>query len=284
MGQKFTYVWLLQVFEAAANVGIGFAGLILTKRTSGLPMDMFAMTGATQVIAKYCTNAALASGLSFPVATLAKSGKMVPVMIGSLFIGGAKYSLREYLQVASIVVGTCVVSLSGGKSKAGQDSTLGLVFILGSLVCDGLTGGVQKRLKKKCAERGNSPGPYDFMFWTNFFMMLVAIVFAFGLGEVGPGMAFITTHPEIMSYVIKFSVLSAIGQSFIFYTIATFDPLMCSTVTTTRKIFSVLYSLIFKGHSLNPVGWAGVILASAGVLSELVGKSSKPKPADIKKV
>jgi UDP-galactose transporter B1 len=34
---------------------------------------------------------ALANGLSFPVATLAKSGKMAPVMIGSLILGGASY-------------------------------------------------------------------------------------------------------------------------------------------------------------------------------------------------
>ena len=62
------------------------------------------------------------------------------------------------------------------------------------------------------------------------------------------------------------------GQSFIFYTIATFDPLVCTTVTTTRKIFSVLLSIFLKGHSLPPAGWAGVALASAGILAEAAGK------------
>merc|ERR1711982_158652 len=65
----------------------------------------------TQVSAKACTSLALANGLSFPVATLAKSGKMAPVMAGSLLLGGATYSVREYLQVAAIIGGTAIVSL-----------------------------------------------------------------------------------------------------------------------------------------------------------------------------
>ena len=67
---------------------------------------------------------------------------------------------------------------------------------------------------------------------------------------------------------------SAIGQSFIFYTVATFDPLVCSTVTTTRKIFSVLLSIFTKGHNLSTSGWAGISLAISGILSEMQAKYS----------
>ena len=73
-GGKFKEVWFLQVLEAACNVAVGFAGLCVTSGTKGLPQKLFALSGASQVLAKYCTNAALANGLSFPVATLAKSG------------------------------------------------------------------------------------------------------------------------------------------------------------------------------------------------------------------
>jgi len=38
---------------------------------------MFALSGATQVCAKAFTSLALASGVSFPVVTLAKSGKPI---------------------------------------------------------------------------------------------------------------------------------------------------------------------------------------------------------------
>jgi UDP-galactose transporter B1 len=161
-GTAFKQAWFLQVLEALANVIVGFAGMILTGATPGIPLKMFAISGAAQVSAKACTSLALANGLSFPVATLAKSGKMAPVMAGSLLLGGASYDLREYLQVLAIILGTAVVSM--GKKKGGSpSSTMGVVYIILSLALDGVTAGFQKRLKTETAKVGVKPKPYDFM-------------------------------------------------------------------------------------------------------------------------
>eukprot|EP00557_Chaetoceros_sp_GSL56_P014524 CAMPEP_0176485968 /NCGR_PEP_ID=MMETSP0200_2-20121128/5321_1 /TAXON_ID=947934 /ORGANISM="Chaetoceros sp., Strain GSL56" /LENGTH=327 /DNA_ID=CAMNT_0017882645 /DNA_START=594 /DNA_END=1577 /DNA_ORIENTATION=- len=274
-GTAFKQAWFLQVLEALANVIIGFAGMQLMGPTPNIPLTMFGISGASQVTAKACTSLALANGLSFPVATLAKSGKMAPVMAGSLLLGGAKYSVREYLQVAAIIGGTAIVSM--GKKKGGSNSLLGVVYIILSLALDGVTAGFQKRLKASTAKVGVKPKPYDFMFWTNLFMCLTAAVVALGLGEFTSGLAFCTANPEILSKIVKFSLCSAVGQSFIFYTIANFDPLVLSTVTTTRKIFSVLLSIFLKGHSLSATGWSGIALACGGIMSEMQSKSSGKK-------
>jgi solute carrier family 35 (UDP-galactose transporter), member B1 len=259
--------------EALANVIIGGIGMQLSGRTRNLPQDVFALSGATQVCAKAFTSLALSSGISFPVVTLAKSGKMVPVMIGSLLLGGAKYSIREYLAVAAIIAGTCIVSM-GKKSSGPSSSVLGLAFILLSLTCDGITGGLQKRLKKKTSELGLKLKPYDLMFWTNLYMALTAAVIAVFMREALPGLKFCVDNPVIFDKILKFAVCSAVGQSFIFYTISNFDPLVCTTVTTTRKVFSVLLSIFLNGHSMSTQGWAGLSLASLGILSELQDKSS----------
>ena len=162
-GSSFKQAWFLQVLEAFANVVVGYAGLLLTGgMTPNMPKKYFALSGCTQVSAKAFTSLALANGLSFPVATLAKSGKMVPVMIGSLLLGGAKYSTREYLQVLAIVLGTAIVGM-GKKKASGESSAMGVFFILGSLVFDGVTGGVQKKLKAETALRpGYVPGDLSF--------------------------------------------------------------------------------------------------------------------------
>jgi UDP-galactose transporter B1 len=275
-GTSFKQAWFLQVLEAMANVIIGFLGMQITGPTKGIPLKMFGISGAAQVTAKACTSLALANGLSFPVATLAKSGKMAPVMAGSLLLGGATYSGREYFQVALIIGGTAVVSM-GKKKGESSSSAMGVFFIVMSLVLDGVTAGFQKKLKVETAKAGVKPKPYDFMFWTNLFMALTALVVAGGLGEFASGIAFCTNHPEIMSKIVKFSICSAVGQSFIFYTIANFDPLVLSTVTTTRKIFSVLLSIFLKGHTLSPIGWSGIAMACSGILSEMQAKMSGSK-------
>jgi UDP-galactose transporter B1 len=116
-GTKFTMAWYLQVLESLANVIVGTGALILMGVTGNgygvsssedganmrkgrlwwwggtpnLPKKPFLSRGFSQVCSKGFTSLALANGLSFPVATLAKSGKMAPVMLGSLILGGAKY-------------------------------------------------------------------------------------------------------------------------------------------------------------------------------------------------
>ena len=277
-GTSFKQAWFLQVMEALANVVIGFLGMQLTGPTQGIPLRMFGISGAAQVSAKACTSLALANGLSFPVATLAKSGKMAPVMAGSLLLGGATYTLREYIQVAAIIGGTAIVSMGKKKSSSGGDNSLmGVFYIVLSLVLDGVTAGFQKRLKTETAKVGVKPKPYDFMFWTNLFMCLTAVCIAGVLGEIASGGAYLVANPEIMGKIARFAVCSAVGQSFIFYTIANFDPLILSTVTTTRKIFSVLLSIFLKGHSLSLMGWSGIGLSVSGILSELQAKASSKK-------
>ena len=273
-GESFRQVWFLQALEALFNVCVGFLGLAVTGGSSKqLPLKLLGCTGATQVLAKYCTNAALARGVSFPVVTLAKSGKMVPVMMGSLLLGGASYSLRQYLQVIMIVGGTAVVSFSKRKGSSNDGgTTLGLAFIVASLAFDGVTGGVQKRVKMEASKRGVLPKPYDYMFWTNVYMLLTALVFAALQQELPSGIAFCTANPEILTKIVAFALCSAVGQSFIFYTIANFDPLVCTTVTTTRKIFSVLLSILLKGHTINATGWAGISMACAGILADVFSK------------
>lgn len=230
------------------------------------------------VSAKACTSLALANGLSFPVAILAKSGKMAPVMAGSLLLGGASYTPREYLRVVAIIGGTVIVSL--GKRSAGEsNSRLGVFFICLSLALDGVTAGFQRRFKVEATKADVKPQPFDYMFWSNFFMCITATFVSLGLGELQPGVTFCKDNPEIMSIISKFAMCSAVGQSFIFYTIANFDPLVLSTVTTSRKIFSVLLSILLKGHSLSWTGWSGILLACGGIASELGfdGKTEKKK-------
>jgi len=278
-GEKFEFPWLLQVMEAAANVVLGFLCMVVMEGTRFgqiLPLGIqvpYLISGALQVSAKYCTTASMIAGVSFPVATLAKSSKMVPVMIGSLLLGKASYGFRDYLHVSLIVGGTAAVSMAG-KSKAGESSVIGLAFLGAALACDGIVGGTQKGLKAALKEKSMTERSFEMQFFTNFYMTITAIVFVFGMGELEPGLAFLKKNPGIFNDIMKFAACSAVGQAFIFYMISSFDPLVCTTVTTTRKVFSVLLSIFTKGHKLNEQGWAGIGLACFGILGELQHKYS----------
>ncbi|CAE7350109.1 meigo [Symbiodinium natans] len=267
-GRRFTAVWFLQMVDALMNMAVGYVGRHVQGSTAGLPQEFLVAAGVGQVLSKYCTSAALAAGLSFSVATLAKSAKMLPVMIGSLFLGQAEFTLRQYVQAAFIVAGTSIVSLTEGRSKkAGGSSKIGLLFITCALCCDGVVGGVQKRLKVECRKTDQQVRPYDLMFWTNLYMAITSFLFALR-AELREGVIFCLANPNFAQQVIKLSVCGALGQASVFYTIANFDSVVCAAVTTTRKLMSVLISVL-EGDGLPPMGWLGIGVSSIGIAGEL---------------
>lgn len=62
-------------------------------------------------------------------------------------------------------------------------------------------------------------------------------------GQLTEGAAFCQAHPATLSSLAWLSLTSALGQNFIFLTIQLFDALVLTTVTTTRKFFTILLSV-----------------------------------------
>lgn len=274
---KFNGVWFLQFLEALSNVLISLVGLLVLGMSSGVKMRSLLEAGVTQVFAKAFTNLALENKVSFPIVTLAKSGKMIPVMAGSLIFGNASYTIEVYLTVLCIIIGTSIVSM-GKKSHGGDSSSyMGLAFIALSLICDGITGGKQKQFQdvNKDAKGKATYNSYDMMFYTNLTMSIVALVVSFAnRGEFLNSLAFCQQHPEVLSKIGRFCLCSAIGQSFVFFIISEFDSLTVTTVTTTRKVFSVLLSIFLNGHKMEQLQWFGLGLACAAILFEIYQKSA----------
>jgi len=86
---------------------------------------------------------------------------------------------------------------------------------------------------------------------------------------------FVQRHPFVVYQIITFSIASALGQFFIFVMVSDFGPLPCSIVTTTRKFFTVLASVIFFGNVLTGLQWLGATAVFAGLALDSVygGKS-----------
>ena len=63
------------------------------------------------------------------------------------------------------------------------------------------------------------------------------------------------------------------GQVFIFFTITGPGPLVCTTITTTRKFFTILLSVMLNPNNhLNNNQWIAVGLVFLGLGGEIAGK------------
>lgn len=269
---SFTFVWFLQAFESFITMSIGYFGRT-KQRKQPLPMSPFFKSGCGQLAGKVLMSLSLAAGLSFPVVVLAKSAKIVPVMLGQLLMGGSTYTLRDYLFAFLIVSGTALVSAgsgSGSQQPPQESSFMGVLLICLSLTADGFTGGLQKKLKKETASQ--NPSAFDFLLYSHMAQFMISVVICCSNGELLRAPAVLARFPVLTYYVACSAVCSAVGQCFIFYVIACFDPLVCTTITTTRKMVSVMLSLQWKGHTLSGSGCLGLGLALSALCLEMEGK------------
>ncbi len=124
------------------------------------------------------------------------------------------------------------------------------------------------------------------MNWISAAMM--SLFFLSGLTlEWSNAIQFILRYPTFLPDLILFSICGAAGQAVVFFTIEKFGAVSLVTVTVTRKLFTILLSVICFGPQLNIKQWMSVAivfvaLALESTLSKhkkrIVPKSQLPIP------
>ena len=79
---------------------------------------------------------------------------------------------------------------------------------------------------------------------------------------------YLASHPNLITTLALFSLCSAFGQIFIFWTILAFDSLTLATITTTRKFFTILMSVLVHGNRLMRLQWVAVAVVFSGLALE----------------
>mmetsp|Transcript_56771 Transcript_56771/g.123451 ORF Transcript_56771/g.123451 Transcript_56771/m.123451 type:complete len:350 (-) Transcript_56771:548-1597(-) len=283
-GERFEYTLFALAVERGVNALIALLG-IGALGGSGIRIPHFDIfnSGISQMLAMAGSNEALRY-VSYPTQVLGKSCKMLPVMVGGIVLGGKVFTVFQYLQVILVTLGVTVFNFGGKKKGGGADSLYGLGLIGFSLVMDAVTGGLQEKVKKRSKELNPGtpsakPTMHESMFWTNISGCLVAAVLGLFSGHLIGGFNFSMRHPQVLSAVLIYSLASAVGQNFIYYTITQFNPLLLSTVTTTRKIFSTVYSVLRNpSNKLDALQWGGCALVFVGLFLEVGEKYMHTAP------
>ncbi|XP_023236209.1 solute carrier family 35 member B1-like [Centruroides sculpturatus] len=273
--EKFTFTLTLVCFQCIINAI--FAKIMLStfmKQGADTTTNKYYASCAFSYLgAMVASNMAL-QHINYPTQVVGKSCKPIPVMILGVLIGRKQYPLVKYLFVLMIVIGVGLFMYKDRPPTTIHSESLigmGEILLLISLSLDGFTGAIQERMR---SEHHTKSGHmmYSMNMWSILFSGL-AVVFA---GEVWMFLQFVEKYPYVLYNMLIFSVMSALGQLFIFLTVAEFGPLPCSIVTTTRKFFTVLASVIIFGNKLSNRQWMGTALVFAGLtLDSIYGKTKK---------
>jgi UDP-galactose transporter B1 len=78
-------------------------------------------------------------------------------------------------------------------------------------------------------------------------------------------LAFLHTHPTAIPPLLAYALLGGLGQLFIFETIQHFGSLTLVMVTVTRKLFTMLLSVLVFKHVLKAGQWVGIAVVFLGI-------------------
>ncbi|KAH9556252.1 hypothetical protein CY35_07G017200 [Sphagnum magellanicum] len=178
------------------------------------PLYKYAGVSLSNVLATSCQYEAL-KFVSFPVQTLAKCAKMIPVMVTP--------GLVPYNNIV-------------------QSTTWGVVLMIGYLGFDGFTSTFQDKLFK-----GYNMDIYNQILYVTLCSCGLSLT---GLLMQGQGMLalyFVLRHPDCLFDIMLLSLAATTSQFFISYTIRTFGALIFATIMTTRQVL-VFGSLYYRSY------------------------------------
>jgi len=225
------------------------------------------------------------SHISYPTMVLGKSCKLVPVMLMNVVLYRRRFAPHKYLVVAMVTAGITMFMGFGGDAKghggkakgASSSSLIGVLYLLINLAIDGATNSTQDEIFDKYKVTGQ-----QMMLWINVMCTLVTVALSVlplpyipvlhpsygGQSELSGVLAFVREHPGVIVPLAQFAFTGSLGQLFIFETLQHFGSLTLVTITLTRKLFTMVLSVIVYNHKLTLGQWAGAAVVFAGISVE----------------
>mmetsp|Transcript_34066 Transcript_34066/g.63592 ORF Transcript_34066/g.63592 Transcript_34066/m.63592 type:complete len:366 (+) Transcript_34066:106-1203(+) len=240
--------------------------------------------------------------IPFPLVILTKSSKPIPVMlIGIIFY---RKSYPWYKHVGTFLLCSGIVAFSywkqsgpgGGGASVQEGETdglyslcIGLLLVVMNLSLDGYTNNEQEHIFKNF-----NVSSFRMMknvnIWQVIFLLMY-LVFMHLLGDHRGGSSelqesyYTIIHcPEARFDIAVFCFCAAVGQLTIFLVMKEFGSLMWITISITRKLFTILVSVVMFNHAICFEQWLGVAAVFSGLTLEVVMSYwNKQQAVDTKK-
>ncbi|XP_025690719.2 UDP-galactose/UDP-glucose transporter 3 isoform X1 [Arachis hypogaea] len=216
--------------------------------------------------------------ISYPAQVLAKSSKMIPVMLMGTIVYGIRYTFPEYVCTFLVAGGVSTFALLKTSSKtmsklAHPNAPLGYGLCFLNLTFDGFTNATQDSLKARYPKTS----AWNIMLGMNLWGTIYNMIYMFGWpsGSGFEAVRFCKQHPEAAWDILLFCCCGAVGQNFIFLTISRFGSLANTTITTTRKFVSIVVSSLLSGNPLSTKQWGCVFMVFTGLSYQIYLKWQK---------
>jgi solute carrier family 35 (UDP-galactose transporter), member B1 len=263
------------------------------KKKEKIPFVTFWKAAISSTLASPIGYSAL-KYISFTLVVLAKSSKPVPVIFVGMVFYGKRYTWHKMVGVALLCGGIALFSSAkGGSVKSSSTSAIpsdgnetinlitGICLVSLNLLLDGYTNNEQDQIFEKLGATSLQMMK-NVNLWTTFYISSYLFVCWMIYGdESESSRAYIsfTSSQELRYDILVFCICAAIGQVLIFAVMKEFGSLAWITISITRKLFTILFSVFMFNHPVKPIQWLGIALVFLGMLLE-VAMGYLPKPSE----
>jgi solute carrier family 35 (adenosine 3'-phospho 5'-phosphosulfate transporter), member B2 len=245
----------LAVLVAVIAVKIKHGAVVANNKA---PLWAFTPCALSNTMSSWSQYASL-KYVSFPVQTVFKSSKIIPVMMMGRFLKGTNYPLSQYAEAALITTGVAIFSVASKSSNKDTSTELiGLIFLLMYISFDSFTSQWQDKIYVQYGRP--NVDPYQMMLGVNSSAICITTAGLILTGDFPIVWEFLTANPVVLKYNIITAITSASGQLCIFYTIKEFGPIVFTIIMTTRQMFSICISAVVFGHTISLQAFAGAAL------------------------
>lgn len=197
--------------------------------------------------------------VSFPVQTVFKSSKIIPVMIMGKLLKGTIYPRSQYVEALLITIGVAIFSVFGQESKRESNTEFaGLMFMLMYITFDCFTSQWQDKVYVTYGRQ--NVDPYQMMLGVNASAICITTAGLLLSGDFPIVYEFFQTNPNVFIYNIITAITSASGQLCIYYTIKEFGPIVFTIIMTVRQMISICISAYKFGHVIQAKAIVGAVI------------------------
>lgn len=281
------------------------------------PLYEYVYCSLSNILSSWCQYEAL-KYVNFPTQVLSKSCKLIAVMLMSKLMLKKRYLKLDYLCAFLLSIGMFVFLLnqpfnkgstatpnlpeSSGNSSGGlaaranetqphifgrlpelshlkhhlQTSSLtsGLLILALYLIFDSFTSNWQQSLFDRY-EISN----WQMMAATNFYSIMLTLTSLHQLGLLEPNFRLLASSSVLLFDCLMMSIMSSIGQLFVYYTIKQFGPVVFTLIMTLRQLLAILLSCTIFGHPLTLGSISGLVIVFAVIGFQMWHKQRQRRPS-----
>jgi len=278
-GEKFTdSQFLVFINRISAFIIAGCYLQMKRQPKHACPFYKYSFCSLSNILSSWFQYEAL-KFVSFPTQVLAKACKVIPVMLMGKVVSGNKYPLFDWATAAQLGVGTSIFLLSSHSGSGDGTTTTfsGLLCLMGYMIFDSFTSNWQSEVFKY------KMSSMEMMFGVNFFSCVFTSWSLISQGSFSESLGFMLRHPDFTFHAVVLSACSALGQLFIYYTIAEFGAVVFTIIMTTRSALAIILSCVIYGHPVNGQGAFGLLVAFSSLGLRIWYKMQQKKKAQQQK-